>query len=341
MNWIIWALLLVPLGVPVGSLTVDRIMGISARKQWLFLGFPALAAFAGALAYGVAVDDPIVQLVAWGALAGVLGTAALDVVRLIGVQFKAFPLDMPEMFGMIALRLAPILQRNMMREMVAHTAALPDDQRRVMLESRLKALAVMSAPRREAVMKGMMAGLADLPEERRQTMLRTQMAILSELPGEQRRALMAAMDSAMAVAGNGTGQLPYSQPRGMPRISMATFRQLAERAMPRTRQEAGVSLARVRAAGYFWHFVMGSTFGISYTLLFGQGSWGLAIAWGVFVWLAMMVLMPPMMPMVRFPRWFPIIPFIAHIAMVVPFALVGLYLVSGPAHLHSFLGAFG
>jgi len=343
MNWALWVLLFIPLGIPVGTLTIDRILGIPARKQWIVLGLPALGVFVGTLVYAVAAGDPVAQLVGWGALAGVLGTVTLDAVRIIGVRFKAFPLDMPEMFGMIALGLAPRLQRNMMKEMVAHTAALSDGQRKGMLEARLKALARMPARRREAVMAGMMAGLAQLPEQlpeqRRQAMLQTQMAILSELPGEQRRALMATMDSVMARAGNGTGKLPYSQPRGMPRISMATFREFAERALPRTRGEAGVSLAAVRAAGYFWHFVIGTTFGITYTLLFGQGSWGLAFAWGTFVWLMMMILMPPMMPMIRFPRWFPIVPFIAHMAMAVPFALISIDLVNDAAHLHSLLGA--
>ncbi|MBI2304758.1 MAG: hypothetical protein HYU86_08455 [Chloroflexi bacterium] len=295
----------------------------------------------GALVYAFVVDDSVARLVGWGALAGVLGSVTLDAVRLIGVRLKAFPLDMPEMFGMIALGLAPRLQRNMMKEMVAHTAALSDGQRKGMLEARLKALAGMPARRREVVMASMMAGLAELPEQRRQAMLQTQMAILSELPGEQRRALMATMDAGMTRAGNGTGKLPNSQPRGMPRIPMATFRSLAERALPRTRQEAGVSIAAVRTLGYLWHFVIGTTFGITYTLIFGQGSWDLAFAWGTFVWLMMMILMPPMMPMIRFPRWFPVVPFIAHIAMAVPFALVSLYLVSDTAHLHSLLGALG
>jgi len=89
-----------------------------------------------------------------------------------------------------------------------------------------------------------------------------------------------------------------------------------------------VSLATVRAFGYFWHFVIGTTFGMTYTLIFGQGSWGWAFAWGAFVWLAMMIAMPAMMPMIRFPWWFPIVPFIAHMAMAVPLALISIYLVN-------------
>ena len=340
MNWLLWIVLLIPVGIPVGSLTLDRIFGIPAQKQWVVLGIPSVVVFVGALIYALAVGDPVAQLVGWGALAGVLGTVLLDAVRLTGVRFGAFPADMPQLFGTIALGLAPQFQRNMMHEMVALTAGLPEHERQAALEARLQALARMPAQRRQGVMAGMMAGLARLPDERRQAMLQTQMGILSELPGGERRALMATMDAVMSRAGSDAGMLPYAQPRGMPRIPMATFRRFASCALPRTWEEAGVSKGTVLAAGYLWHFVMGATsLGIPYTLLVGQGSWGWAILWGIFVWLMMMVLMPPMMPMVRFPCWFPVVPFIAHIAFAVPFALVSLYLISDTAHLHSLLGA--
>lgn len=53
----------------------------------------------------------------------------------------------------------------------------------------------------------------------------------------------------------------------------------------------------------------------------------LAAAWSIAVRAAMMVAMPLMMPMVGFPRWFPVVPLVAHVAMVVPIgaaALVGV-----------------
>ncbi|MBI2853088.1 MAG: hypothetical protein HYX84_08365 [Chloroflexi bacterium] len=336
MDWKLWSLILVLMGMRVASLVIDRIFGLQARRLWLVAGIPGLIVFGIAIGFALVGERDLVGLVLWGALAGFLGTVLLDAVRLVGVRLGAFPLDMPEMFGMIALGLAPRLQRNMMKEVVAQTATLPEAERRGLLEARLKAIARMPGERRQTVMKGMMAGLAELSEARRQSMLQTQMSIMTELPAGQRRALMAAMDKAMAET---NGNLPYAQPRGMPRIPMATFRQLANRAMPRTQKEAGCSLAKVRFAGYLWHFVIGITFGISYTMLFGQGSWGLAIFWGIFIWLTMMVLMPPMMPMIRFPGWFPGVPLIAHVVMVVPFGLISLYLISDVAHLHSLLGA--
>lgn len=339
MNWATWVMLLAPLGIPVGSLTMDRILGIPARKQWVVFGLPGLIVFVGALIYALVGGDPVAQLVAWGALAGVLGTVLLDAVRLTGVHLGAFPADMPQLFGTIALGLAPRFQRNMMQEMVAATSALPQKERQIALEERLRALARMSAARRQSIMAGMMAGLARLPEKRRQEMLQTQMGILAGLPERDRRELMRTMDVVMAEAGDDTGRLPYGQPRGMPRIAMATFRAFASRALPRTWEEARVSKSTVLAVGYLWHFAIGSAFGIAYTLVFGQGSWALALGWGIFVWLAMMIAMPPMMPSIRFPRWFPVVPLIAHIAMAVPFALVSVYLVGDTAHLYSLLGA--
>lgn len=336
-DWILWILLLVPLSLPVGSLTVDRVLGIPARKQWVILGIPALIVFVGALIDAFVLNHPIAQLIGWGAVAGLSGTVFLDAVRLIGVRFGAFPADMPQIFGTIALGLAPRFQRNMMQEMVAMIAQLPEQDRQAALEARLKALAQMPQPRRQDVMAGMMAGLALLPEERRQAMLQTQMGILASLTEGDRRAIMMTMDTVMAR--DDAEPLPYGQPRGMPKIPMATFRKFASRALPRTWQEAGVSRGRILTVGYFWHFVMGSTFGITYSMLFGQGSWGLAIAWGVFIWLVMMLVMPPMMPMIRFPWWFTVIPFVAHIAFAVPVAVVSLYLVSDAAQLYSLIGS--
>lgn len=344
MNWVTWVLLLIPLGVPMGSLMADRIFGIPARKQWVVLGLPAMGAFVGALLYALVVHDPVAQLIGWGALAGVFGTVLLDAVRLTGVRLGAFPADMPQLFGTIALGLAPQFQRNMMGEMVAMIATLPEDQRQMALKARMTALAAMPNERRKAAMGGMMFGLGRLPEEQRLRMLQTQMGVLAALPEGHRKKIMTTMDSLMGPAQD--GRLPYGQPRGMPRIPMATFRSFAERALPRTWQDAKVSKNRVLTVGYLWHFIIGSTsLGIPFMLLVGQGwggdggAWGEAIGWGLFIWLGMMLAMPPMMPVIRFPRWFPVVPFLAHLAFAMPFSLISVYLVGDAAHLRSLVGA--
>lgn len=314
MDWTIWLVALLPLGLPVGALTIDRILGIPAPKVFRYLGPPAAVLYLALIAYALATAHPVLGLIGWGLLGGLLGTAALDLVRLIGVRFNAFPMDMPVMFGVISLGLAPKLQQNMIAAMVGRMAGLPPEDRRMMMAQRLPAIARLPEPKRVAVVRAMRKGLSLLPEERRTEMLATQMELMSELPAPLRRNLMTAMDAAMQVDGIG----PYGQPRGLPQLPMAMFRDLVHDAYPRTLEESRVPHRTVARRGYIWHFLMGSTFGITYTLLFGAGSWLLAFGWGVFVWLGMMVLMPPMMPMIRFPWWFPGVPFLAHLAMAVP-----------------------
>ncbi len=328
MDWLIWLTALGLTAIPVGGLLLDRLFDVPAPRYVALLGIPWLASAAALVLAAQANGLAIAPLVVWGTVGGLLGTVALDAVRLIGVRYGAFPLDMPRMFGVLLSNLAPALQRNMVARMVEATAALPDDARRDAMAPRIAALARLGERRREMVVAGMMAGLARLPEERRQAMLATQLALIAEAPTAARQALMRTMQKAMT-----NGVRPgYGQPRGMPRIPMAAFRRMADVELPRTVREAGLPLRRVLLRGYVWHFVMGATFGVQYTLLFGAGSWGLAIAWGVFVWFAMMVVMPPMMPMVRFPAWFPVVPLVAHVAFAVPLAWIALRFVgSGTA----------
>jgi len=73
---------------------------------------------------------------------------------------------------------------------------------------------------------------------------------------------------------------------------MAQFRKAVEISYSQTLEESGLSDARIMLYGYMWHFMIGSTFGITYTLLFGRGKWLWVFGWGIFVWLAMMVGMP-------------------------------------------------
>lgn len=48
----------------------------------------------------------------------------------------------------------------------------------------------------------------------------------------------------------------------------------------------------------------------------------------------MMVAMPFMMRMIRFPKWFPVVPFWAHIAMAAPIGAVAIaWVTDAQAHL--------
>jgi hypothetical protein len=334
MHWILWFLAFVSLGAPVGILTIDRIFGWQARTLFKWWGVPSLALFLIGVVGALVTGDSLIELIVWGALGGIFGTAFLDAVRLTGLRLGAFPMDMPKMFGAIALGLAPKLQRQMMGQVVAHIAEQSPAVREQMLGERLRALPRLAELQRVAVVSAMRAGLERLPDEKRAAVMATQMNALAELPSDARRAVMSAMDR----ASDDGFRPPYGQPRGLPQLPMPLFRQLMTRAYPLTLQEAGISEAQATALGYFWHFTIGATFGITYTLLFGTGAWALALLWGVFVWAMMMVLMPPMMPLIRFPWWFIIVPFVAHIAMAIPIGFFAFF-VGDAANRASLLGA--
>jgi hypothetical protein len=339
MNWILWILALASLAVPVGSLTIDRMFGIPARSLWRYWGIPSLIAFLVAVIGGLATGNAIVQLIALGVVSGILGSAALDVVRLFGHHvLRAFPLDMPQMFGTIAYGLAPQMQRNLVGQMVRFMSEAPEEQRHRMLAERLPVIAGFREPLRLSVVGAMQNGLAQLPEDRRQAVMTTQMGVLAELNGDQRRTIMATMDA----AANGKGQPVYSQPRGLPKLPMRVIREFMASALPQTWREAELPSSKPILAGYIWHFIIGITFAITYNLVFGNGTWALAFAWGIFIWASMMVTMPPMMPLVQFP-WpqFAIVPFIAHLVLAVPIGYVALNLISPEANAASLFGALG
>lgn len=341
-DWVLWIVVFVSLGGPVGALIADRVLGISGRLLLAVFTLPGMVAVAVIYAITAVDDRPLSGLIVWGFVGGVAGAAVLDVVRLIGVRLKAFPLDMPQLFGAIALGIAPRFQAHVMSELLSEVSQLPDDERKRAMMPRIAAIAAMPAGRRRTVASAMMHGLAHLPEERRQSMLRTQLGILAELPSERRVTVMGAMDRAMSAQQNGRGAdtpLFAPPPRGLPKLPMGTFRRYAERAMPLTLQETHTPRWLLLLVGYTWHVIIGSTFGISYTLLFGAGSWALAFAWGTFIWAGMMVLMPPMMPLIRFPRWFPIVPLLAHLAMAAPIGYVALRFVDDEGHAASLAGA--
>lgn len=330
MSWWYWSILFALNGAPISLLLADRLVGVPAQLVIRFLGLPWLAALVAVLVYGGVAEKGLAALFAWGALGGLLGTVALDVVRLAGLRRGAFPIDMPMMFGAISFGLAPRLQRNVMMRLIEEVAALPADQRRAMLGPRLRAIARLSPAKRAAVVGAMRAGLERLPAERRAAMMETQVETLATLEPPARRTIMAAMDVSML----GGERPPYSQPRGLPKIPMAQFRRLAEKAFPDTLAEAGVGKTKVALAGYAWHVLNGVSFGSMFTLLLGDGNWWLAFGWGAVVWALMMIAMPFMMPIVRFPKWFPVVPFWAHIAMAAPIGAVAIAWVTGDqAHL--------
>lgn len=221
-----------------------------------------------------------------------------------------------------------------MAEMVRHLARADRGMRHRMLEERLRALPRLPEPVRVSVIRAMGKGLQTLPEDGREELVRTQLEVLATLPQDARRSILRAMDLAV---GNTTEPV-YAQPRGLPKISMGLAREFLSVAVPRTAAEAGVPWSGVLLVGYGWHLLNGLGFGIAYTLLFGHGSWWLALAWGLFIWAGMMVTMPIMMPAIQFPMpRFLLVPFVAHVVMAGPIAFFALR-ASDLAHAASLLG---
>ena len=320
MHWILWAITFGIINIPVLTLLADRILAVPTPKVIRYVWMPGAVVLAAVLLITRTVDPALLELLKWGLVGGFVATVGLDIIRLFGHHvLKAFPVDMPQLFGILALGLGPRLQENMIAEMVGRMADAAPEMQRKMLAERLTTMARLPEPVRVGVVRAMRKGLSALPETRRLELMQTQMAVLAELPGSARRSVMRAMDLALT-----DGSTPaYAQPRGMPKIPMHIARELMATALPKAAAEAEVSRGAVLLAGYGWHLLNGLGFGLAYTLLFGPGTWGLAFAWGISIWAGMMLTMPIMMPVVKFPMpRFLIVPFVAHVVMAVP---IGYY----------------
>jgi len=311
-NWILWLLWWSVIGVPSLLLVADRILDADSSKVIRRFGLLYVLGSLLVAATTAALAPHLLELVAWGALVGLAGTITLDLVRLVGLAAGAFPLDMPLVFGAMATGTIGNLQAHVMAGILRGEIERGTVARFV--TDRVACLPRLSDRQRSHALATMTAALGVLDEHEAGTVRSAQFAALSALPPEERRRVMSSMDA--------VGETPAGQPRGLPRVPMGAFRHAAARALAEVRRRAPVQYLRSRNAGYLWHAANGLTFGVAYALLAGRGSLTLALAWGVFVWLAMMVAMPAMMPTLAFPWWFPVVPLLAHVAMVVPFLLL-------------------
>ncbi len=328
MNWVLLLALLGWATIPSFLLLGDRILDIDSHEVLKRAGTLYLAGSAALLVVAGVWDSRYLELVGWGALVGFLGTVALDIVRLIGVRANAFPLDMPIVFGFMSVGLPRKLQANVMGRVLA--GAVEAGTVKEFVAARIGRIPQLSQRQRINVAAAMMGAIATLEDGARQQVVEAQFAALSELSQADRRTVMASMDAA------GAAQSP-GQPRGLPRVEFHQFREAAAVAIGTLDRTEPSLMRQVRATGYLWHVINGVSFGVLYALLVGQGNWILAIGWGVFVWLAMMVAMPAMMPVLKIPAWFPIVPLIAHLVMIVPYLALPVW-VSDAANEASFLG---
>lgn len=328
MVWWLFFLLMGWSAVPSFLLMADRVGDLRSHEVIRRFGVPFVVVSAGLLVLAGFVEPGYLWLVGWGAVAGLLGTITLDVVRLIGLRAGAFPLDMPVVFGFMSLGKARVLQGRVMGQVLR--GAVESGTIKEFVAARINRIPLLPERQRVNAAAAMMAAVATLDETTRREVSEAQVAVLASLGSSERRAVMAAMDAA-------AGAQHPGQPRGLPRVPFAAFREAARQAIGSLDRSDSGLMSRVRVYGYLWHAINGVSFGIGYALLFGQGSPGWAVVWGVFVWLAMMASMPLMMPVLKLPGWFPIVPLLAHIAMIVPFLALPLW-VSDPAHQVSLVG---
>jgi len=346
MDWILSLLTLIALGAPTNILIFDRALDVPFRRTIKTIGIPSIILLIVIVTYAALVKSPILSLLFWGFISGLLATVALDAVRLLGVRLGAFPLDMPVMFGLISLGRAERLPKNVMASMVKMLSSMPDEMRRQIMEPRIKAFAKLSPYERRLVVSMMVNGMNKLPDSERDKVMKTQLEILSSLSPDERSNMMKTMDELVLGIRHSTEEKPVSLMRifregRIPKIPMHMARLLLREAIPVTCSETGISLAKVKFAGYLWHFINGATYGMAYTLLFGTGSWLWAIAWGIFVDLIMMIVMPPMMPMIKlpYPR-FCVVPYLAHIAMAIPIGYFSItYIPNEVTRISSILGS--
>ncbi len=335
-DWPVWILSFLTIGAPTGALMLDRLGKLPAPKFFKTQGLPALIVFLIVTGYVVATGNPLSNLILWGLVGGLAGTVALDIVRLIGVSRGAFPVDMPRIFGSMALGSAPYLPKHVMAGMVAMLSKMPNDARREMLEVRIKAMAKMPPKERKTFLSMMYNGLMKLPPGDKEAVMNTQIGVISSLPPEERIVVMQTMDEVMggsATMNPPPNPIPAFRAGLMPKIPMGMFRKLIDNAVPQAASEKGRTMGQILFSGYLWHVINGATYGIAYTLLFGHGTWLLAFGWGTFVWLVMMAGMPKMMPMVQLPYpKFMIVPLLAHWAMAIPIGYFALtFIAPGPA----------
>lgn len=331
---LVWAASFAFVAAPAAALLLDRFLGFPSHRFFALLAPPFLVATA-LLVATAGLAHPVVALVLLGAVGGLLGAVALDAVQLLGVPLRAFPVDPLTLPGVVSGRLVPHLYQNVIAGAVEAIAAEPFAVRRRLMARPVGLLGRLGERSREAVIAGMLRGVARLPEERREGMLATQLTLIAELAAMDRRAVMATLQRLLRGDGEGWHA---TEPYLLPPISVAAMRELAAAELPRTLREVGLSMGQLRLRGHLWHFAIGASLGAQYTLLFGAGSWGLALAWGVLAWAVKMLALPALLPMIRFPARFPVVLLLAHLAFGATLGWVALAYVPADAQAASLLG---
>ncbi len=114
-------------------LLMDLLGIFKAPKSIKLLAPPALVLVLGISIYAQLSDSPLTDLIWVGLLAGILGTVALDSVRIPGYLLGYMPLDLPLRFGTKALGLDDKFMLGMMPKVMGYvnnrmTAGVPSGE---------------------------------------------------------------------------------------------------------------------------------------------------------------------------------------------------------------------
>ncbi|MBI2649660.1 MAG: hypothetical protein HYW93_08445, partial [Thaumarchaeota archaeon] len=120
MNLLLAGLTLVVVGTSSQLLLLDLLGKFKAPKSIKLLAPPALVLIITVSIYAVVRQLPLANLIWVGLIAGILGTVALDSIRIPGYLLGYMPLDLPLRFGTKALKLDNKFMLGMMPKVIGH-----------------------------------------------------------------------------------------------------------------------------------------------------------------------------------------------------------------------------
>ncbi len=120
MDLFLAGLTLIVVGTPSQLLLLDILGKFKAPKSIKLLAPPALILIIAVSIYAVLKQLPLANLIWVGLIAGVLGTVALDSIRIPGYLLGYMPLDLPLRFGTKALNLDDKFMLGMMPKVLGY-----------------------------------------------------------------------------------------------------------------------------------------------------------------------------------------------------------------------------
>ncbi len=120
MDLLLAGLTLLVVGTPSQLLLLDILGKFKAPKSIKLLAPPALVLIIAISVYTVVKQLPLANLIWVGLIAGILGTVALDSVRIPGYLLGYMPLDLPLRFGTKALNLDDKFMLGMMPKVLGY-----------------------------------------------------------------------------------------------------------------------------------------------------------------------------------------------------------------------------